>query len=970
MYSSSTPKHRQVDLLKNNYLKDPAYSLVKSLNDIDDIWVRLKKAYGDKKILLNNKLSAVTKMGSSLKAKDPEQLKGGLIMVINAMNDLIELAEKHNIQNKLYYGEGLNMIYKVLGEGRLHRWLTSIVEENLEERELWTRLIKFLEKDLKVAQEKALVTQSFNRNPSNPSPHDQGRPRNDRERRDGDNRSYPARGGENDDEDEPQQHKCHFCGEYGHVTTRGPRGIPLVQYYACEQFVTLPPQERFRKLREKGLCHQCLYPGAKQNEGKHAEGTCQKTFACRDPSHNAHPCKKHVLVCAEHADKEENVAMFNDYKERFITRQRAPLADYSKNIRLSFFVRTNSSPASDAPASDASSYAVNGQVTNGGDTESEILETDPQVNSNLIDSNLRNTSNTEPEIRDSAVFALQIINIDGDDYVIFYDNGCNEFVTRHDACLRLKSRATQIKANSSIGGVGESRIEAPHGEWRVELPLHNGNNVPMEGVCLNSITGDIPMFPLDGAVLQDIKNEYAKADHDPAELPSLAKAVGGQVDFMIGSKYLKYHPKVLFELPSGLTIYESVFINSDGGGRGVVCGPHHAFNRVGSDCNLSYFMSPEFRAYRAGVRVENIISTPYEKDVLFNSDEGLVEYDGKNESHYAGSRKYKSFLDAENAGSVITYRCPDCRGCQKCKNNEEIEDASVEEEIQQELIVKSVELNPVTHRLEAVLPWIENPLHKLAPNRTVALKYYYRVVQKLNKCEKDKSEIIAAEMKLQKLGYVEYVHNLTSEQQKRLKESVFQNFITWFPVWNSNSVTTACRPVFNASLKIPETGYSMNDLMAKGKNGMNKLAEISIRWTMHPIGMHTDVKQLYNRIMLKESDWCFQRYIWEENLDPKKIPFEKIIMTVIYGVSSSGNQAERGLRMTADLCKESHPEEHRIIHKDLYADDCLTGAKTNADAYKLANALKEILALGGFDLKGFTFSGRPPDPDCQKTVRV
>ena len=110
-------------------------------------------------------------------------------------------------------------------------------------------------------------------------------------------------------------------------------------------------------------------------------------------------------------------------------------------------------------------------------------------------------------------------------------------------------------------------------------------NVVMEGVCLNSITGNIPMFPLDGVVLRDIKNEYAKVEN-PTKLPSLAKEVGGQVDFMIGSKYLKYHPKVLFELPSGLTIYESVFINSDGGGRGVVCGPHHTINSVGSDCNI------------------------------------------------------------------------------------------------------------------------------------------------------------------------------------------------------------------------------------------------------------------------------------------------------------------------------------------------------------------------------------------------
>ena len=377
-------------------------------------------------------------------------------------------------------------------------------------------------------------------------------------------------------------------------------------------------------------------------------------------------------------------------------------------------------------------------------------------------------------------------------------------------------------------------------------------------------------------------------------------------------------------------------------------------------------MSSEYKAYRAGINDKDLVTTPYEKDILRDSDTGLVEYDGNNESHYVGSRKYKSFVDAEKAGSIITYRCPDCRGCQNCKNSEEIEEASVEEEIEQELIVKSVTRNPTTQRIEAVLPWIENPLHKLAPNRNSALKFYYKVIKKLNKCEKDKNDIIAAEGKLQKLGYVDYVHNLTPQQQQMLSESVFQNFITWFAVWNSNSVTTSCRPVFNASMKIPETGYSMNDLLAKGKNGMNKLVEIAIRWTMHPIGIHSDVKQLYNRLVLKESDWCFQRYIWEANLNAMVIPKEKIIKTPIYGIVSSGNQAERGLRMTADLCKESHPEVHQVIHKDLYVDDCVTGAATDNKAVQLSEGLIEVLATGGFDLKSFTFSGRPPDPDLSK----
>ena len=72
---------------------------------------------------------------------------------------------------------------------------------------------------------------------------------------------------------------------------------------------------------------------------------------------------------------------------------------------------------------------------------------------------------------------------------------------------------------------------------------------------------------------------------------------------------------------------------------------------------------------------------------------------------------------------------------------------------------------------------------------------------------------------------------------------------------------------------------------------------------------------MYNTIQLHQSHWCLQRYLWEENLDPAKPPEEKVIMTLIYGIKSSGNQAERGLRETARLFKDEFPKVHQ---EDVY----------------------------------------------------
>ena len=913
LYLRSTPKKHLPDLLKNNYLDNPALSMVRSLDNITEIWERLKKVYGDKKVMLQNKLSDLTKIASSLKSKDYEQLKDGLMKLVNSMNDLIKLSKRHGIENKLYHGEGLNMIYGVLGEGRLHRWFTSIADEDLDGEALWLKLITFLERELKVVQEKSLVTARSKSNNVADNKGKKGYATFDDE--------IPDSGTAHYDDNSNNSTKCHYCGESGHCTTNGAKGVPLVQYYACEKFANAPPHQRFRELRAKGLCHQCLYPGAKQTDTKHADGSCQKTFTCKHSSHNTHQQKKHVLVCSEHADTEENKALFEEYKERFITRQKKPLPEYTKNIKLTFHAYRASSQKDDT------------------------------------------STQNEEEVNDNSIFALQIIKVDGQNYTIFYDSGCSDLVTKHAAIVRLGKRAVQeVKGPLNLGGVGDTKVISPHGVYRIKIPLFNGKCASMAGICLDTITGQMPMYPLNTQVKEDIEKAYKNSGGDISSLPSLPKMVGGEVDIMIGSKYLRYYPKEVFSLPSGLTIYQSMFKNSDGGGRGVICGPHKLFNSKGvhKACGFSSFLSDQYQLYNSGYQVNPDIN-------YFNSRvlEDSQSEDNLDNTFSYSSKQYKLFQDVEHAGSVISYRCVDCRGCKKCKNNEQIEEVSIKEEVEQELIVKSVELNSFTHRVEAVLPWIDNPMIKLAPNKSIAVKVYYRIVQNLAKCEKDKKDTIEAEGKLQRLGYVDFVSNLTPEQQLMLKESPFQNYLPWFVVWNTNSVTTTCRPVFHGSMNTP-SGFSMNSLLAKGKNNMNKLVEIVIRWSMHAIAIHTDVKQLYNRIILKEDNWCFQRYIWQNELDPTKLPVEKVIKTVIYGIRSSGNQAERGVRMTADEKETSHPKEHEVIHKDLFADDCMTGDSSVAKVNQLADGLEEVLAHGGFQLKGFTFSGRPPDPELSK----
>ena len=132
-------------------------------------------------------------------------------------------------------------------------------------------------------------------------------------------------------------------------------------------------------------------------------------------------------------------------------------------------------------------------------------------------------------------------------------------------------------------------------------------------------------------------------------------------------------------------------------------------------------------------------------------------------------------------------------------------------------------------------------------------KFITKQLRKLKKNLQDKADVITSENKLQCLGHVDYVQNLSQEQQRMLSEAEMKYYILWRAVWKQNSISTPCRVVFNAS-QITNTGHSLNDIIAKGRNNMNKLVEIVLRSMTHEVAYHTDIQKMYNSIKLRQED--------------------------------------------------------------------------------------------------------------------
>ncbi|XP_066932960.1 uncharacterized protein [Clytia hemisphaerica] len=785
VHLSSTPKSYLPDLLVNNYLADPAHTMVKNLESIDEIWKRLEEAFGDTRMMLKKKITQLKSL--EISKKNPEKVVSGISHLISMMQEMAVLAEKHHIEEHLYYGDSLNHIQNLLGDGRTTRFLSSVCDHNLSPKETWTTMISFLTKERRISEQKLLLrdeSKSNDNKPKDPS-------KQTRDKRYGHfSNSYMS-----SDTSNPV---CALCetpaGENDHVASSGPGRTKLVQYYTCQKFAELTPASRLSLLKDKGYCFQCLFPGAASASGKHKDGKCQHDFVCPNASHRKYPVRKHVLVCEEHKEEPANIELLEKFKERFF---RSPsLPSFTRNISLSFHT---------------ASFKTNDQHG------------------------------------DRGIYMLQEVLINQHKLLIFYDSGCSDFVVSQNAIKLLGPSA--IKDSSApviLGGVGNSVTKSSFGRYVVNIPLSNGEIASLTGPCIQQITSTFPTFSLVEAE-KDIIKSYSKCG-DSKCLPKLPSSIGGDVHMMIGIKYLRYFPKIIHQMPSGLSIFESSF-TSTSGGSGVIGGPHPSFSPFHASCNFT--------------STYQLLRTP-------PSDVPLLGFN----THLSTSMRV--FEEVEGAGSEITYRCPNCRNCNQCKYDESTEAISIKEEIEQSLINSSVTIDPETRTTSAILPFITDPSTRLANNKDIAMKVFGQQLRKLNKPSNhsDKEDILTSESKLQSLGYVDYVSNLPESTQQMLSDHQCHHYIPWRAVWKGNSISTPCRIVFDAS-STTSSGYSLNDLLAKGRNTLNRLQEVLIRFFIHPIAMHTDIKKMYNTIKLDESHWCYQRYVWEANLDPSKIPQEK-----------------------------------------------------------------------------------------------
>ena len=910
-------------------------------------------------ILLSNKLDKVEKISPLYKTKSDDKFIQAATKLTNEMKELSVLAKYHQIEDVLFHPSNLAKIYELVGRKRQTEFIKKHMEHDLTVRQKWKFLISFLDDEIKLTEELMMTNPS--KADKKESHHEKIGPK--------DKPGETKRTLSTDSSSQPNA-RCHLCGETDHVATLTKKGRYVINYFACPKFAHSTSEQRLALIRDKGFCHQCLTPGQKKDH----KGFCFKKYICPHDTHKTADVGFHVMVCGKHKNDPKNVQLFAEYKEKYITSSSSLYKDFSKNISL---------------------HALSEPAAHLADDDSP---------------------------RESKMFMLQTIEVASKRLNLFYDGGCGDSTSKKSAVdfLAKIGRAQQtLKGPLVLNGVGDINMICEHGEWSVTLPMYNGEDISMRGICLDRITSEFPTYPLK-KLQNDIHHHFGLEGGDPETLPKLPASVGGETDIMIGIQYLKIHPKPKFTLPNGFTIFESFFKNPDGS-RGIVAGPHRYITEILQSLNQSHmslgaYLTDMANAFRDGFRVSLDVSLLNGKDLEVydvssdentddeNLDPGISstsfhtldcpnsfsnptsdsipislvpislphispgddpEVPISDTACFVCGRRPKlleRFEEIENAGTEVPYRCVKCRNCEDCKTGAKVECTSIREEVEQALIDKSVTVDLLAKTTTARLPFLTDPKYKLTHNMHIARKIYDRQLRQLNRSPKDKQDVLDTQNKLQSLGFVDDFDNLTKEQQNKISSSPIRYFIPWRAVWNLNSKTTECRMVFDASHPT-ETGVSLNDILAKGRNNMNKLLEIALRWRIWPEAFHTDVRKMYNTLVLEEEHWCYQLYLWNDELDPTEEPKWKVIKTLIYGVKSSGNQAERGIRETGRLMSAEFPRQHEIIQNDIYVDDCMSGELDAHQREVTCEGLKTSLLGGGFNLKGFTFSGFDPPPN-------
>ena len=379
---------------------------------------------------------------------------------------------------------------------------------------------------------------------------------------------------------EPAPVSCVHCnGSHTHI-------------FACKKFQEAREKDRIAVAAKMKVCFRCLRMDSaidmKNRESWWCahEPNCVTTWVCTYDKCPKLEKKRqfHMLMCTHHVEqnKENQRAFINDMDQKIVY------------PGLSFFFH----------------------------------DTVQQYNVTVA------TKNTDPDVINDitypTIFLLQEVERKGERLLLFYDGGCSTAALSDKAARVLESVETR-PGPTTLHCAGAVKVELETGDESFNLQLEGSEkSATITGLRMPTCTNEFPVWDIQAAwqqILAELDGEVP--DHDP--LPPAPEKIGGRcVDIMIGVRYHRYFPKLMYYLPSGLGIFKSQFAAYKNQ-TCVLGGPHKSWEKCKYAANFMSpheFLSKEMRAYNFACQTISHVYSPAETICYTPDVEQGVEVEG------------------------------------------------------------------------------------------------------------------------------------------------------------------------------------------------------------------------------------------------------------------------------------------------------------------------------------------------------
>ena len=793
------------------------------------------------------------------------------------------------------------------------------------------------------------------------------------------------------------------------------------QPFGCPRFAEMTCTQRKKYAMLAKICIFCLDGDYIYKKGT-AHPNCpamngNKFFTCKSSG-----CKEHYLVCDKHSSQnqemiDKNKKFWGDRHKVFsnvsIISPAPNLLDVSHSTASGHGLI--GSVSAGAPGPGLEPVTPSPSVPSPMSSNSNIICNRALTEATKTLRSLAKGARVREVPKGGPLFLFSTIPGKTRPLTVFYDSGCSHLLIKegvpHNELDAVKIRDGPVDINAA----GDVTVRLKD-EWACLISMADGSKQIVIGTCCDKITSTFPQINVKKA-FEEIKDNTHGQKKEVVSKLRVPDVCGGDPDLLLGIFYQNCHPEVVHSLPNGLFIAR-LKLSSVGNFNACIGGPHHSFallaTQVGDAARLMSFFTQQINNFKTfgapklpaplvtnediefaqrmnaaemaeivpGLQADGRIHVLCadcgpEAAVRMSAAEILdqiednveatemrvlrAEFDGTE----AQVHDLKLLMKLQELGISLEYRCPRCRNCSDCRNAPDTERVSCREEREDEAIRQSVMIDYENKKITARMPLRGDEAQYLSNNREVAMKVLQSQCLKVKNDPETREIVVKAFNKLLDNKYAVRFDELSADQQRMIEDKEVSYYLPWRVVHKASSVSTPCRPVFDASSNTPlladgRGGRNLNDLTMKGKITSLDYLNMILRFITGPAAFHGDLKGFYTSIGLVEDQWNLQRVLWRDNLDPDAKLEELVIVTLIFGVRAVSALSERAVLDIADQITQDFPRLAELLHKSRFVDDLADSMNNNDDIKKLIESADNLFASVGLTCKGWTLSHLPP----------